>query len=318
MDLTRAVNPPELGTAPRDFIDPYKIYSKFCCIGSPPLLIDPKLLVQPWVGNKLSSEQIEGVVLEAYITLESSLKEPTKILNAPRLDLSKIDGTTLRNFCTLHAAEAGVKDMAAKQYKSAFTSSTLQADGTWKVMNSEFRNKLQRDDVILVTMKNGTEVMGRVAVSEHGKRKTVKLDDKTASTFKEVQVIVPAEFAGHDERGRVTYMQMVLHGEEDPMANRFYRAVFKNFKATCQPPAPSTYSLQPYSLNAAQLTAAQAMLYGENFINLVHGPPGTGKTTLVSAVVAASAHMADHFYVSSWQTLVLFDLTLCIGLERTD
>ena len=44
------------------------------------------------------------------------------------------------------------------------------------------------------------------------------------------------------------------------------------------------------------------MLAGEKRVTLLHGPPGTGKTSTIAAVIAASCYLPDHTTVICAQT----------------
>jgi len=137
--------------------------------------------------------------------------------------------------------------------------------------------------------KNGGQISTR-AIGSSGRQTTVNLEQNALNgrSIKSIKV-VGREDSSLSDTERNTLALRVLQGVHRLEDSSFIEAIWFPRNAIASPPKPSADVTIPYhfsSLNPSQRSAAISMLDCDaNPILLCHGPPGTGKTRTIAAVV---------------------------------
>ncbi|KAJ3177061.1 hypothetical protein HDU85_006428 [Gaertneriomyces sp. JEL0708] len=304
VDLTHLYSPSDLTATSHSATGLFTLFSTMYLPSALPLQKDKLTTTSPWVGVELTPVQLSYGVVDAWVSYKVGIHNLTKVGNASVLDFATVDPKVLDILVEQNTASLAVEDMTRKQYESKFSTVTRRRDGSYDVLNTQFRNKLMSRDKIAMHLDSGELHLGTVLWGPHGKTKTVKPDQPLdiKRQILKITVIEQGPTRGADEFLRDVFPKLVLHGTLDTAVIPFFRPIFLGQKAARQ--TPTKYDLSGQKLNASQTKAVETMLSSQKPVNLIHGPPGTGKTYAITAAVAASvASTKNHnFYVLTCQT----------------
>ncbi|KAF9459527.1 P-loop containing nucleoside triphosphate hydrolase protein [Collybia nuda] len=235
----------------------------------------------------------ETVCLRAWISacaaeslgaeLSKALKVETEFLNTKELDCL---GNLIKQADLLEAAKP-------KEVPNEFTTHKMCKDGTLLIINARYRTRIRKGnqagyDKTTVIMKdeNGREFTGR-ARNPVGKRTGIKLTGpKFSGTLASVRVVGRQDLT-NAEKACNEILLLFLQKKKIIRDSFFIRMLwFPSGKQPVKVKAGNTEAL-PTSipLNNSQQEAVQAMVSDSPLV-IVHGPPGTGKTTTISAAAS--------------------------------
>ncbi|KAI8999163.1 hypothetical protein BC832DRAFT_225879 [Gaertneriomyces semiglobifer] len=190
VDLTHLYSPSDLTATSRSTIGLFALFSKMYLPSGPPLLKDKLTTTSQWVGVELTPVQLSYGVLDAWVSYKVGTHNLTKVENAPVLDFATVDPKVLAVLVELNTASLAVDYMTRKQYESKFSTVTRRKDGSYAVLNTQFRNKLMFRDKIAMHLDSGELHLGTVLWGPHGKIKTVKPDEPLNITRQVVKITV--------------------------------------------------------------------------------------------------------------------------------
>lgn len=180
-------------------------------------------------------------------------------------------------------------------------------DGTFDLRNEHYASKIAFNSRqgLELRWENGASVRGRVGVA-HGKTSNIQLKGKPAAPVGEVlEVTVHGRegksgdeealaryylhiLQGNAEYDRAGFLRLLLFDETAGMNSVEERAVTRKM-ATAD--ACAMKMLENSRLNDSQRSAARAIVQRsvspKDRLLLIHGPPGTGKSTVISAAADA-------------------------------
>ncbi|KAI9105541.1 P-loop containing nucleoside triphosphate hydrolase protein [Phlyctochytrium arcticum] len=308
IDLTQVYSPSDLDATERQTKGLFSLFSEMYLPDHRPLLKDKQTTTSRWVGVEFTPAQLSYGALDAWVSYKVGVHNLEKTLKAKALDFGNSKSGVLDCLMEQNSASLAVEDLKVKQYDSKFSKVTLRKDGAYEVLNTQFRNQLMFNDKVIVHFSNGINLPGKVSWGNYGKTKTVKLEKGVqAPRSSQVVKITVAEGGGNrgaDEFLRDVFPKLVLHGLLDPTTIPMFNYLFLGKTKQIWPKAPPVYSLAKHKLNESQKRAVHTMLSDPKPINLIHGPPGTGKTYAITAAVAASitSKAQKSFYVLTCQT----------------
>ncbi|TPX55648.1 hypothetical protein SpCBS45565_g08498 [Spizellomyces sp. 'palustris'] len=304
IDLTHVYSPATLSSTMRSTKGLFSLFSEMYLPQGQPLLKDKATTTSRWVGVTLTEAQLSYGILDAWVSYKVGVHDQAKVAGAVVLDFAKINPDLLNELAEQHSAVLAVEDMQHKKYDSKFSTVTRRRDGKYDVVNSQFRNKLHFQDIVLFHLASGQTLPGKVEFGKHGKTKTVKLDKPLPERciVKNITVVEQGGSRGPDSFVRRVLLKLVLHCQLDTSTVPFFGTLFLNQEQPLGAASPA-YDLSEFDLNSSQIKAVTAMLSARKPLTLIHGPPGTGKTFAITAAVAASISSPDHhFYVLTCQT----------------
>ncbi|KAJ3159685.1 hypothetical protein HDU88_008726 [Geranomyces variabilis] len=317
VDLTHLYSPSKLDATARSTKGLFTLFSEMYLPHDQPLLKDKMTTTSRWVGVQLTRDQLLYGILDAWVSYKVGVHDFAKVAKAPVLDFATVKPLVLTVMMEHNSATLAVENMTRKQYDSKFSTVILRKDGSYDVLNTQFRNKLMFHDKVVMHLASGKLHLGTVKLGPYGKTKMVKLDQPLNKTCRvdRITVVEQGGARGADEFLRDVFPKLVLHGLLDTSTIPLFALIFLRKKGVrndssrpddaCQaaPNAPA-YDLSGHKLNPSQTKAVQIMLNTPKPVNLIHGPPGTGKTYAITAAVATSVTSGrnDDFYVLTCQT----------------
>ncbi|KAK0433858.1 P-loop containing nucleoside triphosphate hydrolase protein [Armillaria borealis] len=166
-----------------------------------------------------------------------------------------------------------------------FTDVNKDSNGKWQLYNSRFRTRVRdsRQLSILLTTSNGREFKGSPTKS-HGKRTNINVSGPFRGKVTGVKVF-GRERATNAEKARDMFLLRALQGECHIRQSKFVRMLWfpsNEDKKELVASGAQTSSVLVGKLNGSQREVVSAMISTRPLI-LVHGPPGTGKTSTISA-----------------------------------
>ncbi|KAG8932861.1 hypothetical protein FRC02_000422 [Tulasnella sp. 418] len=182
------------------------------------------------------------------------------------------------------------------EMKNDFSEIFQDPAGNHIVRNERYSNKirLNRNQIVVLEDDNGKEIRA-TAVGSKGKSTTIAVQGNKPITTK----IKSIRVMGKDDNTladaeRIAFVVGVLQGRHDIDQSSFIRIIwFKMSTQANKPPSKLLLKLDDAvpspevlsALNPSQRLAAMAMLNPARPVVVCHGPPGTGKTRTIAAVV---------------------------------
>ncbi|KAI0915361.1 hypothetical protein AcV5_003854 [Taiwanofungus camphoratus] len=174
-------------------------------------------------------------------------------------------------------------------------------DGNLCVHNSRYKTRLRRSEqtAIILDTTHGDSIVGQ-AVGAEGKRTKVQIVRGHLHGDVETVRVVGREELTNAEQAREEFLLLLLRGEASLDQSLFIRILWfpSTFASTIS--ARGAYyqstSFSHFNLNPSQEKVANAMVSDPGALVIAHGPPGTGKTTTISAAV----HYWDHAGYPAW------------------
>ncbi|KAK0471205.1 P-loop containing nucleoside triphosphate hydrolase protein, partial [Armillaria novae-zelandiae] len=166
-----------------------------------------------------------------------------------------------------------------------FTDVTEDKKGQWQLYNSRFRTRVRQDRQlsVLLTTSDGHEFKA-LPTKSHGKRTNIKVSGRLRGKVTGVKVF-GREGATNAEKARDVFLLRALQGECHIRQSKFVRMLWfptKEDKKELVHSSAKASFISVRKLNASQREVVSAMISARPLV-LVHGPPGTGKTSTISA-----------------------------------
>ncbi|KAG6840404.1 hypothetical protein C0991_006913 [Blastosporella zonata] len=187
--------------------------------------------------------------------------------------------------------QAYVLDRAKpKETSSEFTNFQFTQDGMLKLQNSRYKTRLRTSNqTIIMTNQSGREFYGQARKSKGRTTNICFTGEALSGTLDKVRVFGPPPLT-NTEKARDEFILGVLQGKFSLKA-RFIQMLWFPSKRRARCPdlslSPSAATMFP-GLNASQTEVASRMVSDYPLV-IVHGPPGTGKTTTIAAAVSVWA-----------------------------
>ncbi|KAJ3839482.1 P-loop containing nucleoside triphosphate hydrolase protein [Lentinula raphanica] len=250
-----------------------------------------------WHENDQSDEALQQLCLRAWISAKvaGTSSAQAEVASARRVDTSNIKKDVLSQLGTLLQQTdilARAKPKVIKNEYDSYKFNNEKGKTRIELRNARFKTRVRpgSQSYVEITSNAGTVHHGK-AVRASGKTAKIELRNRTgiADTISSVRVVglddpSPAE----KDRGRL--LLEVLQNQQNLLDAKFIRFLWfrtREDKHILRPtPVSFTYleNLRPFvdHLNPSQAKVVAAMT-SEDPIVIVHGPPGTGKTTTISA-----------------------------------
>ncbi|OCH91054.1 P-loop containing nucleoside triphosphate hydrolase protein [Obba rivulosa] len=177
---------------------------------------------------------------------------------------------------------------APAEWENDFESISLE-DGHYKLVNARYKSRVRASEQTEIVMETtcGRSVVGK-AVGANGKSTKIAFRGpfRGEINLKSVRV-VGREEATNAERAREEFVLLLLLGHFQLQTSRFIQMLWFPNEDVLLPlkklPIASVNSFA--ELNRSQATVAEAMSSESIPLVIVHGPPGTGKTSTIAAAV---------------------------------
>ncbi|KAL5510973.1 hypothetical protein ACEPAG_3692 [Sanghuangporus baumii] len=155
------------------------------------------------------------------------------------------------------------------------------------IANDRFNNRVRPSERTEVWIIDQDDRLHRgTARRANGKLTQVATrSDLGGISFKAIFVVGKDEFS-HAERAREVFLLQLLQGKHDlhePEYHLIQKLSFPNPNADERIPGKVSGAIKTGRLNQSQADVVEAMVYSEVSFVIVHGPPGTGKTSTISA-----------------------------------
>ncbi|KAH9921368.1 P-loop containing nucleoside triphosphate hydrolase protein [Amylocystis lapponica] len=157
------------------------------------------------------------------------------------------------------------------------------------LQNSRYKTRVRRSEETSIVMQtaHGRSIVGR-AVRSEGRQTTIHVVQGTFRGGIESVRVVGREASTLAEKAREEFLLLLLRGEKDLGRSTFIQMIW--FPARSVPSRLVRMKIaRPSenfpSLNPSQGEVADAMINDTSRLVITHGPPGTGKTTTISAAV---------------------------------
>ncbi|KAF9066201.1 P-loop containing nucleoside triphosphate hydrolase protein [Rhodocollybia butyracea] len=263
---------------------PSKVVQKICFLGNT-FSVDSlwhendqkasveKLCLRAWISAKVITSDA------CYTSMQTVRKVDTRHI---RKDILLCLGTLLRQNDIIARANPRV---TTNEYESF----TLHKDGNMALHNSRFKTRVRvsNQSYVEVTSKDGTTHKGN-AVKAHGRTTMVQFQKTLGDKLESVRV-VGLDQPTTSEQARDAFLLRILQDQDKLLDSEFVRYIwFPNREDTALLDDRSALSLNSslttyvMHLNNSQRNVVAAMVSHDPII-VVHGPPGTGKTTTISS-----------------------------------
>ncbi|PPR01820.1 hypothetical protein CVT24_001684 [Panaeolus cyanescens] len=233
------------------------------------------LCLQAWLAYLVGKKMTES-------ELENAQRVDTSYLNCAELDL-----------ITRMVREADLLSGAqTSETVGDFSSAVVDKSGHVKLLNSRYKTRIRKSEhaKIILTDSSGKEHWGKAAAAK-GKTTTIQLQASPAGglKFEKVRVYGRQEALNH-EKARDALVIRLLTRDKTLRDAPFIRALwFPKWKPTFfvrgdggVDEDQATVILRDVRLNQSQRSATLSMVSADPVV-IVHGPPGTGKTTTIAA-----------------------------------
>ncbi|KAG2007254.1 hypothetical protein CC2G_014962 [Coprinopsis cinerea AmutBmut pab1-1] len=236
-------------------------------------------------------EDQEAFVMRAWLS-QCVGELCTEIKSAISVDTSRLNPKELECLEAMVAEIHRLDQLKPREFRNEFNSLSKRKDGKLELRNDRFKTRVRRSSrqAVVITTTSGREHTTR-AVGMRGKTTTLSaLNMKNLNDVQSVHVIGRQELT-NSERAAEFLLLSVLQGtksfQKSPFIRLFWFPTWKKFK----PPANSVRLdqyrvesvLHSAHLNDSQRKVVETIGSDERSI-IVHGPPGTGKTTTIAAI----------------------------------
>ncbi|KAF9529885.1 P-loop containing nucleoside triphosphate hydrolase protein, partial [Crepidotus variabilis] len=182
-----------------------------------------------------------------------------------------------------------------------FSTAAHDKEGKFQVENTRFTTRVRQSKQVLEDA-NGAQFTSK-ATKARGKHTTLTFHNGRPSHKVSHIKVLGREEATNSERASDELIFRVLAGldklSQSTLIKKIWFSQRPSFWSAVRLPIPKSSVLEDVIstviLNGSQKAAARAMV-GDSHIVVVHGPPGTGKTT----TIAASALVWDHSKLPAW------------------
>ncbi|TFK29531.1 hypothetical protein FA15DRAFT_582319 [Coprinopsis marcescibilis] len=188
------------------------------------------------------------------------------------------------------AESHALDQLKPRAMQNEFSSYNVRKDGKVDLQNDRYKTRVRRSNrqAVVITMASGREYTTR-AVGMQGKKTTlgaVQLSGGIAS----IRVVGRQELTSSEralEHLLLTTLQGLKSFQQSPFIRLFWFPTWKRFK-----PPPESFRLNSSAyntvmdvanLNVSQKKVIDTLVSSERAV-IVHGPPGTGKTTTIATI----------------------------------
>ncbi|CDO72676.1 hypothetical protein BN946_scf184985.g96 [Trametes cinnabarina] len=189
------------------------------------------------------------------------------------------------------------------QMNNEFDGVEIDTDGRLAIRNSRFNTRVRRSKQtsIIMETEHGDSIMGH-AVRAEGKTTGVQITGGNyRGNIARIRVIGREELTG-SEIARDVFLLHLLQGVSLPLVQSpfiqmlWFDAADLKPRAIRPPSVPLGLEHTDFKLNGSQAQVVAAMRSLEEPLVIVHGPPGTGKTT----TIAAALYLWEQEYSPVW------------------
>ncbi|KAI5120000.1 hypothetical protein M0805_008461 [Coniferiporia weirii] len=246
-------------------------------------------------------KRLEYLCLRAWVSARvAAHSEVSRELNTcTAVDTIRLSG---KYFNPIHQMLAEVEQMEAakpRMLENEFSSVDRLADGKLVINNERFKNRVRPSETTAVHLVDEEDnIHYGVATSTYGKQTHVTPTSNTGPRIIKRICVVGKEELGHSDRARDAFLLQLLQGRcvlHDPAYELILKLYFPSVNDS--PPQKIVGANRHGRLNQSQADVVEAMVALDSPFVLVHGPPGTGKTSTISAAVQEWAQLGKSTWV---------------------
>ncbi|OCH94376.1 hypothetical protein OBBRIDRAFT_141607 [Obba rivulosa] len=261
-----------------------------------------------FLGHGLNSDLAHNACLRAWACcrVRSSTHWNLNLMGARQIDTEVMQKKHLIVICKFVRDAQRLEALKPTIVKNNVKAEFSCKDGVLQLECTHFSSRLRRSKtqkiVVTAGSKQGSQITAKGrTVQVKGKRASVSLDKPISSKYTDIRSV---QTFGRDdpspadaERTRVllSIFQSTTNVLHQPLAVRIFSLIdpplsprSKQVPRACQSSPPEIdFTARP--LNASQQRAVRRVLSDDiaHRVCLIHGPPGTGKTTVIAACVSS-------------------------------
>ncbi|KAJ7126876.1 P-loop containing nucleoside triphosphate hydrolase protein [Mycena epipterygia] len=252
--------------------------------------------------EKLNKGTHKDVALQAWIAWRAATLDSmaVRLKKVPRIDTSSLTEARLSAFAKMVRDASRLSALKPTVVRNEISDDYSYKKGRLHVTSTRFKTRVQRGDqrIEIQAMNQGrrTTVSGKTMTVD-GRAARIQLNSTLPSGPIKVNT-VGKEPPTNAEEQRTEIILKALQGTSAIADKPFFQAIWSPQEKPAWPAglSSSRAALVPIhfsrELNDSQSTAVMAILSTDK-INVIHGPPGTGKTTTIAAaVISISASRA--------------------------
>ncbi|KAJ6531913.1 P-loop containing nucleoside triphosphate hydrolase protein [Mycena capillaripes] len=252
-------------------------------------------------GENFSKTTLKEIALQAWVAWRAaSLDNMTALLNnVPRIDTSAFEETHLSAFAKMVRDASRLSALKPTSVKNEIAQDYSYKKGRLHVTCTRFKNHIRSGDPrtieVQITDKGQRTKISCATTSVDGRAVKMNLD-KPLPPGSIRLTTVGREPLTTAEKQCVDIILTALQGTSAIADKPFFQAIWLPQVIPSWPPArPSTRPVAIHfsrALNDSQKMAVAAIVSAKP-LNVIHGPPGTGKTTVIAAAVTSISASQD-------------------------
>ncbi|KAJ7104042.1 P-loop containing nucleoside triphosphate hydrolase protein [Mycena belliarum] len=278
----------------------HSLDAKMDSIGGAPGLNKPRLQSLWNGGEKASATTVKDIALRAWVAWRAATFGPmtARFIKAPRIDTSTFLETRLNVIAKIVRDAVALDALKPSFVKNEIASEYTFKQGQLKVTSTRFKNRVRDIDQDQRIKVHGMDKGQRITVTgrtKHidGRAADITIDTRSKLPPGKLQVVTLGKDAPTNaEAQRTQIILEALQRTSTVMEKPFFRGIWLPHELSAsvksKPPNRSISISFLRPLNASQKTAVEAIL-SPTPLNVIHGPPGTGKTTVIAAAVTSVA-----------------------------
>ncbi|KAJ7475948.1 hypothetical protein FB451DRAFT_263303 [Mycena latifolia] len=243
--------------------------------------------------EKVSATEPKDIALRAWVAWRAATlgHMAPRLKKVPRIDTSALTKTRLSVFAKMVRDASRLSALKPTFVKNEIASEYDSGQGELHVTSTRFKTRVREtpDQHIEIYDKDRRIVSGKVQ-KVNGRAAHIVLDvNSNLPPGKIKMVTVGKEAPTAAEAQRTDIVLKALQGTSTIADTPFFRTIWLPHERSVSPPGllpsravPLHFPSRP--LNNSQKTAVEAIL-SNTPVNVIHGPPGTGKTTVIAAAV---------------------------------
>ncbi|KAJ7170748.1 P-loop containing nucleoside triphosphate hydrolase protein [Mycena crocata] len=249
--------------------------------------------------ENLNRSSLEDVALQAWAASHAATLDDIvlRLMKLAPIDTSTFTEARLSVFAKLIRDTSRLEALKPTTVKNEIASDHSHVKGLLSVTSTRFKNRVQQcgaQTVVIQGTVQGRRVLvaGRVTAVD-GRAAKISVQHAMPSGSIKVKT-VGREPPTNAESQRTDIILSALQRTSTIVDKPFFKAIWLPQDTPIWPRPPGSHRAVPITfsrpLNDSQQMAVTAILSPEQ-INVIHGPPGTGKTTVIAAAVT-SMHAA--------------------------
>ncbi|RXW20315.1 hypothetical protein EST38_g5539 [Candolleomyces aberdarensis] len=250
--------------------------------------------VNQWNVNKCWDESgsWDAFYLRAWISQCIAERCQTELNSATHIDTNFLNGKEHQCVQDFVWENFQIDQHKPREVSATFSNINTRKDGRVDVTNDNYKSRMRRSErqTVIATTSTGREYNTR-AYGVKGKKTTLGGFDRRVSDDIQSIRVVGRQDPANSERLADSLLLCVLQGKKTFQKSPFIRLFwFPNWKKFSPPPdsAASREDTVQKVLDSARLNTSQEEVVRKAQTNerilVVHGPPGTGKTTTIAAI----------------------------------